>query len=60
VYGHIIQSKQPIPLSWPNENSKVPVPATLIIIHVGFNSPESKQPELPEPGFIDGFETVPV
>jgi hypothetical protein len=41
------------------ENSNVPEVAIFTIIHVLFNSPESKQPELADAGFIDGLETVP-
>jgi hypothetical protein len=65
-YGHIIQSKHPVPASTPNENSKEPDEAILITIHVGFGPAESKQPafnvptELSGPGLVEGFENEPV
>jgi hypothetical protein len=59
VYGHIIQSKQPEP-GVPIENSKVPVVATLITIQVLLSSPERRQPVFKDPGFTEGFETVPL
>jgi hypothetical protein len=40
----------------PKENSRVPVLAIFITIHVLFNSPASRQPALPDPGFVVGFE----
>jgi hypothetical protein len=52
--------------SAPNVNSKEPDAAMLIIIHVGFGPPESKQPafkvpnELTGPGLVEGFENDPV
>ena len=59
LYGHIIQSKQPVPPAAPIENSKVPEVAMLTIIQVLFNSPESKHPEFNEPGFVEGFDIDP-
>jgi hypothetical protein len=55
----MIQSKHPELLSAPKENSKVPEPATFTIIQVGFNSPASRQPELPDAGFTAGLLTLP-
>lgn len=57
-YGHMIQSKQLVPASAPNENSKVPEEAIFTIIHVLFNSPEFIQPSFEEAGFVNGFETL--
>jgi hypothetical protein len=57
----MIQSRHPVPPSAPKENSSVPVVATLITIHVLFNSPDNKQPSLSvvaELGFICGFEML--
>ena len=51
-----------MPASTPNENSKEPDAAMLIIIHVGFGPADSKQPafnvptELSGPGLVEGFE----
>ena len=55
----MIQSKQPEPPGVPTENSKVPVVETFTIIHVLFNSPLNKHPELPEAGFVEGLDIVP-
>jgi hypothetical protein len=60
VYGHIIQSRQfEDAASAPKENSRVPVVAILTTIQVLFASPVNKQPELADPGFVEGFETEP-
>ena len=59
AYGHMIQSKHPVPPTAPNENSRVPVVATFTTIHVLFNSPDNRHPELrvvPKLGFVCGFE----
>ena len=58
LYGHIIQSRHPVEPSVPNENSKIPLLATLITIHVLFNSPAKRHPEFPDPGFVVGFDTL--
>ena len=58
LYGHMIQSRHPAEPSVPNENSKIPLLATLITIHVLFNSPAKRHPEFPDPGFVVGFETL--
>ena len=58
-YGNMIQSKHPVPLSAPIENSKVPVEAMLTTIQVLFNSPDKRHPEFEEPGFVDGFDVEP-
>jgi hypothetical protein len=57
----MIQSRQPVPPTAPNENSNVPEVATFTTIQVLFNSPESKQPSfnvVAELGFVCGFEMV--
>jgi len=59
AYGNMIQSKHPVPLSAPTENSKVPVEAMLTTIQVLFNSPDKRQPELPATGFVEGLEVLP-
>jgi hypothetical protein len=46
-------------MSCPKENSRVPEPAMLITIQVGFSSPASRHPEFPDAGFVDGLDIVP-
>ena len=54
----MIQSRHPVEPSVPNENSKIPLLATLITIHVLFSSPAKRHPEFPVPGFVVGFDTL--
>jgi hypothetical protein len=55
----MIQSRQPVPGD-PIENCRLPLDAILITIHVLFNSPESKQPELGPTGLVLGLTVVPL